>query len=124
MEDIDGGLHPAVDGQSLDQDEDDEMYGGNHKTSISLCYLVEKPTRRYLIPACICVNRHHHHTRLFVYEKACGVTQTTQQGRPPPLSWDAHRLVGLVVKASVSRAEDPEFKSRLRQDFFGVESYQ
>ena len=25
MEDIDGGLHPAVDGQSLDEDEDDEM---------------------------------------------------------------------------------------------------
>ena len=24
MEDIDGGLHPAVDGQSLDEDEDDE----------------------------------------------------------------------------------------------------
>ena len=24
MEDIDGGLHPAVDGQSLDEDDDDE----------------------------------------------------------------------------------------------------
>ena len=34
------------------------------------------------------------------------------------------RLVGLVVKASTSRAEDPEFESRLRRDFFGVESYQ
>ena len=35
------------------------------------------------------------------------------------------RLVGLVVKASASRAEDPGFESRLRQDFFsGVESYQ
>ena len=33
-------------------------------------------------------------------------------------------LIGLVVKASASRAEDPGFKSRLRQDFFGVESYQ
>ena len=31
------------------------------------------------------------------------------------------RLVGLVVKASASRAEDPGFESR---DFFGVESYQ
>ena len=29
------------------------------------------------------------------------------------------RLVGLVVKASASRAEDPEFGSRLRGDFFG-----
>ena len=34
------------------------------------------------------------------------------------------RLVGRVVKASVSRAEDPGFESRLRRDFFGVESYQ
>ena len=30
------------------------------------------------------------------------------------------RLVGLVVKVSASRAEDPGFESR----FFGVESYQ
>ena len=35
-----------------------------------------------------------------------------------------YHLVGLVVKASASRAEDPGFESRLRQDFFGVESYQ
>ena len=27
------------------------------------------------------------------------------------------RLVGLVVKASASRAEDPGFESRLRRDF-------
>ena len=25
MEDIDGGLHPTVDGQSLDEDEDDKI---------------------------------------------------------------------------------------------------
>ena len=36
----------------------------------------------------------------------------------------AHRLVGLVVKASVSRAEDPGFESRLQRDFSGVQSYQ
>ena len=35
-----------------------------------------------------------------------------------------HHLVGLVVKASTSRAEDPGFESPLRRDFFGVESYQ
>ena len=29
-----------------------------------------------------------------------------------------YRLVGLVVKASASRAEDPGFESRLRRDFF------
>ena len=34
------------------------------------------------------------------------------------------RLVGLVVKVSASRAEDPGLESRLRRDFFGVESYQ
>ena len=33
-------------------------------------------------------------------------------------------LVGLVVKASASRAEDPGFESRVRRDFSGVESYQ
>ena len=35
-----------------------------------------------------------------------------------------YRLVGLVVKASASRAEDPGFESRLRRDLIGVESYQ
>ena len=30
-----------------------------------------------------------------------------------------HRIVGLVVKASASRAEDPGFESRLRRDFSG-----
>ena len=32
---------------------------------------------------------------------------------------DIHRLVGLVVKASASGAEDPLFESRLRRDFSG-----
>ena len=31
---------------------------------------------------------------------------------------NVHRLVGLVVKASASRAEGPGFESRLRRDFF------
>ena len=35
-----------------------------------------------------------------------------------------HFLGGLVVTASTSRAEGPGFESRLRRDFFGVESYQ
>ena len=34
------------------------------------------------------------------------------------------RLIGLVVKASTSRAKDPGFESRLSSDFSGVESYQ
>ena len=33
----------------------------------------------------------------------------------PNQGW--HRLVGLVVKASASRAEDPGFESRLPRDF-------
>ena len=40
---------------------------------------------------------------------------------PPALEADSlplGRLVGLVVKASASRAEDPGFESRLRRDFF------
>ena len=36
----------------------------------------------------------------------------------------SNRLVGLVVKASASRAEDPVFESRLHRDFSGVKSYQ
>ena len=35
-----------------------------------------------------------------------------------------HRLIGLVVNACATRAEDPGFESRLRRDFIGVESYQ
>ena len=35
-------------------------------------------------------------------------------------SLQADRLVGLVVKASASRAEGPGFESGLRRDFFGV----
>ena len=37
-------------------------------------------------------------------------------------SW--YRHVGLVVKASASRAEDPGFECCLRRDFFEVESLQ
>ena len=34
------------------------------------------------------------------------------------LRFTFHCLVGLVVKASASRAEDPGFKSHVRQNFF------
>ena len=37
---------------------------------------------------------------------------------------NSDRLVGLVVKASASRAEDPGFKARLQRDFSRVELYQ
>ena len=39
-------------------------------------------------------------------------------------SLEAYRLVGLVVEASASRAEDPGLESRLRRGISGVESYQ
>ena len=45
--------------------------------------------------------------------------------QPTPVSpFGSNCLVGLVVKASASRVEDPGLESRLRRDFFGVESYQ
>ena len=39
-------------------------------------------------------------------------------GQPWCWTLNTHRLVGLVVKASASTAEDPGFESRLRRDFF------
>ena len=42
---------------------------------------------------------------------------------PLPLLYN-NRLVDLMVKASISRAEDLGFESRLCRDFSGVESYQ
>ena len=44
--------------------------------------------------------------------------------RRPAALFLLDRLVGQLVKASASRAEGPGFESRLRRDFFGVESYQ
>ena len=41
MEDIDGGLHPAVDGQSLDEDED-EIYVAFQLNRQLLSWLVTK----------------------------------------------------------------------------------
>ena len=40
-----------------------------------------------------------------------------------PFDTGSHRLVGLVVKASASRAEDPEFDSRLRRGGFSGSSH-
>ena len=70
-------------------------------------------------------------------EKASGVSARGRPGpdetsSPPALESSANnlassvldRLVGLVVKAPASRAEGPGLESRLRWDFFGVESYQ
>ena len=42
MEDIDGGLHPAVDGQSLDDDDDDEFSGHHLKAKLGLRHVLDK----------------------------------------------------------------------------------
>ena len=49
MEDIDGGLHPAVDGQSLDEDEDED------DTQTHFGTLIHTPWR-----ACACTHMHAH----------------------------------------------------------------
>ena len=51
---------------------------------------------------------------------SCGPSNS----RAPKFQFRRYRLVGLVVKASASRAEDSGFESRLSRDFSGVESYQ
>ena len=55
--------------------------------------------------------------------RKCGDTEGLVSVRALLLRLSANRLVGLVVKASTSRAEDPGLESRWRRDFFGVESY-
>ena len=45
-------------------------------------------------------------------------TTTAMERVMKALHDDDGRLVGLVVKASASRAEGPGFESRLRRDFF------
>ena len=56
-----------------------------------------------------------HPLSLFIYTNLCLLL--------PFLLCFVHRL-GLVVKASASRVEDPGFESRLCRDFFDFESYQ
>ena len=58
----------------------------------------------------------------FSWESQCQILPARRASKTVYTSTD--RLVGLVVKVYASRAEDPGFKSRLRRDFSGVESYQ
>ena len=81
---------------------------------INLIYSAQFDTNGNLTPLCsrkVHTNAIKLYAHLYGHIKAC-VTKLE------------HRLVGLVVKASASRAEDPGFEYRLRWDFFGVESYQ
>ena len=47
------------------------------------------------------------------------MASTSRAVDPGSIPTFTNRLVGLVVKASASRAEDPGFESRLRWDFSG-----
>ena len=65
-------------------------------------------------------------TKLFVAQLPCAITlsvlETLSTGHAPNLALglpDRYRLVGLLVKAAASRAEDPGFAFRLRRDFSG-----
>ena len=59
------------------------------------------------------------------YVRKDGVTYTQFSSMMSGQFSSLHRLDGLVVKTSGSKAEDPEFDSRLRRDFFPrIESYQ
>ena len=51
-----------------------------------------------------------------------GLKPEISQNNPHSIS--TYCLVGLVVKASASRAEDRGFESHLRRYFSGVDSYQ
>ena len=59
-------------------------------------------------------------TRMVQCVRGCGQNRIEVKR----MSCFCDRLVGLVVKASASRAEGPGFKSCSRLDFFGIESYQ
>ena len=61
---------------------------------------------------------------IYAVSRVCMAGQPSGRGPPRVCPCLADRLVGRVVKASTSRAEGPGFESRLRRDFFGVESYQ
>ena len=62
----------------------------------------------------------HLHTVLQVWGQLTKCVCCVEKG----LSDVTNHLVGLVVKASASRVEEPRFESHLCQDFSRVESYQ
>ena len=81
-----------------------------------------------------CYTTHHHwavlEVELFTVYLLHWQLQVVSKCRLRKTAWlpwypmENHRLVGLVVKVSASRAEDPGFESRLCRDFFRVKSYQ
>ena len=82
-----------------------------------------------LAGTCFCLDYNSHLVgRLRMSDRQPSVSVPATLGHPRGLvvirPTPRNRFVGLVVKASASRAEDPGFESRLRRDFFQVESYQ
>ena len=65
MEDIDGGLHPAVDGQSLDEDEDEDEYDDDDDDFISKAVYVKHAQLRWTMP----MNNTHTHARTRAHQK-------------------------------------------------------
>ena len=65
---------------------------------------------------------HRHRTHLFLKQRHCWSFEAASISVPLLLFADRH--VGVVVKASSSRAEDPEFDFGFASGFFRIESYQ
>ena len=91
-------------------DDYDESQFCHHQSGLYCPYFGSELQGFTLVGLCCCARR-----RVAYTSAAFPAMLDVQSG---------NRLGGLVVKASTSRAEDPEFKSRLRRDFSGVESYQ
>ena len=97
------------------------LYYGHHQDSYDSdhhLFLIQwfrpPPVPHSMIPTTTCSSFNDSDHHLFLI----------QWFRPPPVPHSmiptTNRLVGLVVKASASRAEDPGFESLLCRDFFGV----
>ena len=85
--------------------------------------LTTRPTRQLSLCRICTVSGRIVSTRVPLDVRQANLCET-RSSRNSPLFVSADRLVGLVVKASASRAVDLGFESRLRQDFSWVEAYQ
>ena len=124
---------------------DNELQAVNHcKTHrlLSILYVFDRPCLRQTM----LTSGHNDVLKVGPHRRGCWFTsqghRTSLRATTPPLCHRvvaiavvahirdqftlplSYRLLGLVVKASASGAEDPGFESRLRRDFSGVESNQ
>ena len=110
MEDIDGGLHPAVDGQSLGEGEGEDLS------------LRELTLYTEMLSARVQSGPPTDDNDCFVVMPDGGTVFPGTERAGASLSY--HSLVGQVVKAPRLESGRSGFESLLRRDFFGVESYQ